>query len=348
MADVLDIFDQDAFSVIRMSDAMREVKYVPGFVSKMGLFQTTSIDTLDIAIEKDADENIFIVPSSPRGGVGKTFGRNRRSLRKLSVPHFQVDDAIYADEVQQVRAFGEERARETFQARIARRGAEVRQSFALTEEFHKLSVITKGQLLDADGSVIYDYFSEMGEAQAAEIDWDLDAASPADGALRQKATDLTRAMGTALGGLPFSGIVAFCGDQFYDALVKHKEVRETFKGYNAAIALRQAVIDPSNQSVQSGSWGMFQLYDITWVNYRGGLDVGIAPTEAKFVPMGVPGLFRSVFAPADYIETVNTPGLELYVNQFRMQNNKGVSLEYQNNVIHYCTRPRVLMRGRMT
>jgi hypothetical protein len=347
MADILDIFDQDAFSVTTMSDAMREIKYVPGFISKLGLFQTSSIDTLDIAIEKDADENIFIVPSSPRGGPGKTFGKNRRSMRKLSVPHFQVDDAIYADEVQSVRAFGEDRARETFQSRIARRAAEVRQSFALTEEFHKLSVITKGQLLDADGSVLYDFFSEMGESQAAEVNWDLSAANPTAGALRQKATDLTRAIGTSLGGLPFTGVLALCGNAFWDALVKHKEVRETYMNYGAAATLRSAVIDPSNQSVQSGMWGMFPLFDITWVNYRGGLDVGIADDEAKFIPMGVPGLFKSVFAPADYIETVNTPGLELYVKQFRMQNDKGISLEYQNNVIHYCTRPRVLMRGKL-
>ena len=347
MADILDIFDQDAFSVTTMSDAMRDIKYVPGFVSKLGLFQTTSIDTLDIAIEKDADDNVFIIPASPRGGPGKTFGKNRRSMRKLSVPHFQVDDAIYAEEVQSVRAFGDDRARDTFQGRIARRASEVRQSFALTEEFHKLSVITKGQLLDADGSVLYDYYSEMGEAQAAEVDWDLDAANPAKGVLRQKATDLTRAMGTALGGLPFSGIIAFCGDGFYDALIKHPEVIATYEGYAAAATLRTAAIDPSNQSAQSGSWGAFPLFDITWVNYRGGLNVGIDSNEVKFVPLGVPGLFRSVFAPADYIETVNTPGLELYVKTFRMQNDKGISLEYQNNVIHYCTRPRVLMRGKV-
>ncbi|RWC91852.1 MAG: major capsid protein [Mesorhizobium sp.] len=343
---MLDIFDQDAFSVTTMSDAMREVKYVPGYISKLNLFQTTSIDTLDILIEKDKDQNIFIVPASPRGGPGKTFGKNRRSMRKLSVPHFQVDDAIYADEVQSVRAFGDERAVETFEGRIANRGQEVRQSFALTEEYHKLCVVTKGQLLDADGSVLYDYYAEMGESQAAEVGWDLSAATPGRGVLRQRATQLTRDMGTSLGGLPFSGILAICGDDFWDKLIQHKEVYDTYQNWTAAVTLRQAAIDPSNQSVNSGVWGEFPLFNITWANYRGGLDVGVDPDEAKFVPLGVPGLFRSVFAPADYIETVNTMGLEMYAKQFRMQNDKGISLEYQNNVIHYCTRPRVLMRGK--
>lgn len=345
---VLDIFDQDAFSVTTMSDAMRELKYVPSFISSLGLFQTTSIDTLDVVIEKDKDQNVFLVPASPRGAPGKTFGRNRRAMRRLGVPHFQVDDAIYADEVQSVRAFGQERAVETFQNKIANRGAEVRQSFALTEEYHRLSVITKGQLLDADGSILFNYYTEMGEAVAAEVDWDLDNAAPVDGILRKKATALTRAMGTTLDGLPYSGVMALCGDAFFDDLIAHKEVRDTYKNIAEAITLRQAYIQNNNGSVQKGVWGSFTLFDITWVNYRGGQTIGIDTNEAKFVPLGVPGLFRSVYAPADYIETVNTMGLEMYAKQWQMPNDKGINLEFQSNVLHYCTRPRVLMRARRT
>ena len=41
-----DIFNNDAFSVTSLTDAMREIKYVPSFISSLGLFETTSIDTL--------------------------------------------------------------------------------------------------------------------------------------------------------------------------------------------------------------------------------------------------------------------------------------------------------------
>ena len=66
------------------------------------------------------------------------------------------------------------------------------------------------------------------------------------------------------------------------------------------------------------------------------------------MPSGVPGLFRTVYAPADYIETVNTPGQRLYGKQWEMQNGKGVNLEFQMNALHYCTRPRVLIPGKRT
>src|SRR6056297_72905 len=101
---ILNIFSQDAFSVMRLTDALREIKYVPSRIGQLGLFQSTSIDTLDIAIEKDKQQNQLIIGATPRGGPGQTFGKNKRSLRTLRVPHFQVDDAIMADEVQQVRA----------------------------------------------------------------------------------------------------------------------------------------------------------------------------------------------------------------------------------------------------
>ncbi len=343
MDSILDIFNQDAFSTTTLTTAMRDIKYVPSFVSSLGLFQTQNISTLDVAIEKDKEGNVFIVPSSPRGGPGKTFGKNRRSMRKLSVPHFQVDDAIYADEVQGARAFGEAYAVETFQNKIATRGAEISQSFALTEEYHRLSVLTKGQLLDADGSVLYNYEDEMGESMPAEIDFNLDAPAT-NGPLRKKCAEVTRLMAAQLDGIPFNGLMALCGDTFFDDLVGNEEVRETYKGHQDAATLRTAYVNNG----QNGTFGMFTFGDILFVNYRSGQTVGVEATKCHIVPLGTPGLFKSVYAPADYLETVNRPGQRLYAKLWRMPNDKGMNLEYQSNVLHYCTRPKVLLRGKNT
>lgn len=57
---------------------------------------------------------------------------------------------------------------------------------------------------------------------------------------------------------------------------------------------------------------------------------------------------RRKLCPADYMETVNTPGQRLYAKQWKMDNDKGVNLEFQSNVLHYCTRPRVLIRAKRT
>ena len=341
---ILNIFAQDAFSVMRLTDALREIKYTPSRIGQMGLFQTTSIDTLDIAIEKDKEQNRMLVSASPRGGPGQTFDKSKRAMRLLKIPHFQVDDAIYADEVQQVRAFGQEIAVERLQAKIADRAAEASQFFALTEEYHRLNILKTGQLLDADGSVLFDYFTEFGENQQAEVDFDLDNANPGEGALRKKCAAVVRQMAGILDGLPYTGIMSFCGDAFFDDLIAHREVRETYKGYAEAANLRAAYINAGT----SGIYGTFDFGGITWANYRGGQNVGIDTNKCYLYPIGVPGLFRTVYGPADYIETVNTPGQRLYAKQWEMQNGKGVNLEFQMNALHYCTRPRVLIPGKRT
>ena len=342
---ILNVFSQDAFSVMRLTDALREIKYVPSRIGQLGLFQSTSIDTLDIAIEKDKQQNQLIIGATPRGGPGQTFGKNKRSLRTLRVPHFQVDDAIMADEVQQVRAFGSETSVERLQQKIADRAAEASQFFALTEEYHRLNIIKSGKLLDANGDVMFDYFTEFGESAPAEINFDLENANPAEGALRKACAEVIRQMGGILDGLPYTGIHAFCGDAFFDKLIAHPEVRETYKGYAEASTLRSAYV---NANGQQNSFGSFEFGGITWENYRGGGSISVDTNKCHIFPLGVPGLFRTAYAPADYIETVNTQGQRLYGKQWEMPNGKGVNLEFQMNALQYCTRPRVLIPGKRT
>lgn len=342
---MLDIFQQDAFSVISLTDAMREVKHVPGYISRRGLFQTSSIDTLTLAIEKDKNQNLKLIPASPRGAPGATFGKNKRSMRSLGVPHFQVDDAIYADEVQGVRAFGQERAVVSLQVKIMDRAAEASQFFALTEEYHRLKVLTTGKLHDADGSVLFDYEVEFGENLPNEIDFSFDTAK--DGALRNFCAGVHRDMAASLDGLPFSGIEFICGDKFFDDLVANEEVRETYLNYSAAATLRSAYV---GGSAQNDTFGEIEFGGLRFINYRGAFNgsAAVHTDKAHGYPVGVPGLFRTVYAPADYIETVNTMGQRLYSKQWEMPNGKGVNLEFQSNALHYCTRPRTLIRAKRT
>jgi hypothetical protein len=343
---MLDIFKQDAFSVTTMSDAMREIKHVPGYISRRGLFTSTSISTLSVAIEKDKDQILKLVPASPRGGPGTTFGKNKRSMRMLQVPHFEVNDAIYADEVQGVRAFGNEVAVEMLQGRIADRAAEASQFFSLTEEYHRLKILTTGKLYDSDGTtVIYDYAAEFGESLPAEIDFSFDTNK--DGLLRNFCAKVHRDMAATLDGLPFSGIEFIVGDQFFDDLVANDEVRATYLQTQQASELRNAVVGGSGQN---DIFGEVVFANIRFINYRGNFNGAAAVhTDKGFgYPVGVPGLFRTIYAPADYIETVNRPGQRLYAKQYEMQNGKGVNLDFQSNALHYCTRPRTLFRAKRT
>ncbi|MOA17817.1 hypothetical protein D3C78_1380860 [compost metagenome] len=62
--------------------------------------------------------------------------------------------------------------------------------------------------------------------------------------------------------------------------------------------------------------------------------------QALLIPEGVPELYISCFAPADYMETANTQGLPYYSKLEPLPFNKGMAGEAQSNPLHLCTRPR--------
>ena len=61
--------------------------------------------------------------------------------------------------------------------------------------------------------------------------------------------------------------------------------------------------------------------------------------RAYFFPLGVPDLFVEAYAPAPYIETVNTLAFARYAMQMVLDWDKGVEIKTQQNVLPLCTIP---------
>jgi hypothetical protein len=338
---MLDVFHTDAFGVVPLTDAINKIPFVPGRIGGMGLFAETGIATTSVAIE-ERDGLLTLVAPTPRGGPGITLDKKRRVLRALSVPHFEINDAVMAEEVQGVRAWGSETEVEMLMGKVAERGALASQSLEATQEYARIGAI-KGVVTYADSTTL-SLFTEFGVSAESELDFDLDNATPASGALRKKCAGVYRQMAGILEGSPFSGIYAFCGDAFFDDLIAHSEVRATYLASAEASELRSMYISGGM------SYGAFLFGGITWENYRGavGSTTFVHTDKCHLFPVGVPGLFRTYYAPADYIETVNTQGRRLYAKQYDMPNGKGVHLDTQMNALNICTRPKVLIPGKRT
>jgi major capsid protein E len=338
---MLDVFSGDAFSVVSLTDAINKLKFVPGYLGSSGLFLETGVTTTSIAIESK-NNVLSLVPPTPRGGPGTTLDKGKRSMLSITVPHFEVNDGVMAEEVQNIRPFGQESGEDSVMRLVGERMQVDGQSLEATIEYSRIGAV-KGIVTYADGSTL-NLYNTFEVAQPAEIDFDLDNANPVAGSLRQKCSNIVRLEAAALDGAPFTGVEAVCGDAFYDALIMHPEVRNTYLNWNAAVELRQGYL-------QAGQiYGTFPFGGIGWTNYRGavGSTPYIDPDKCHIYPIGVPGLFRTYFAPADYIETVNTLGQARYARQYNMANNKGVHLDVQTNNLNICTRPGVLIQGKRT
>lgn len=335
---VLDVFTSDAFSVTSLTDAINKRPFIPGRAGQVAGWQEGGVATTSIMIE-EVDGTLALVNPSPRGSPGAVAAKDKRTVRNLIVPHYQIDDGINADEVQGIRAFGEESAVQAVQALVSQRmGDHVQLKLDPTLEYQRIGAI-KGTILNGDGSTLYNLFTEFGVSQESEVDFDLDNGSPAAGALRKKCTSVVRLIANNLGGASYSGIYALCGDAFWDDLTAHAEFRASYLAQVEASQLRNGL---AYESVNFGG--------ITFENYRGavGGSAFINTDKAHFFPVGVSGLFRTVYSPGDWTETVNTMGLPRYARQYPMHNGKGVHLEVQMNGLSYCTRPKVLVQGKRT
>jgi hypothetical protein len=211
----------------------------------------------------------------------------------------------------------------------------------LTRENMYLGMI-QGLVKDADGSTIYDWATEFGQTIPTELDFDLDNASPASGAVRKLCNQVTRSILRGLKGLGGNNvqIVGLCGDAFWDDLTAHPEVRQTFLNWQAAADLREG------NAFQSFVYG-----NITFINYRGtddGTTVGIGTNLCKFFPVGA-GIFQEALSPGETFEFVNTLGKDVYAMVIPDKDrNMWVKPEIYSYPLPVCTMPQALHRARRT
>jgi hypothetical protein len=330
---LLDVFKSDAFSFTELVNAVNRIPFVPTRIGSMGLFSTQGVTTLTVAIENKSGV-LTLVPSKPRGARGASKNDEKRTARDFRTVHLPQEVSVMADEVQGIRTFGTQNETETAMQYLMRKAAIARRDLDLTHEYQRLGAI-KGTVLDAGGSTIYNYFTEFSlSQQTLSMELDVDATK-----VRGLCQTVARMIEDKLGGSMSAGTHAFCGSTFFDALVDHPAVQDTFKYSGANGELRR--------SQRMG----FEFGDIVFEEYRGSVGGSplLAATEAYAFPLGVPGMFESYFAPADYMDTVNTIGLPFYMSRpNELPFGKGLEYEIQSNPLHMNTRPEAVVKLTLT
>lgn len=325
---MLDVFKSDAFSTVSLTDAIIKAPHKPGRIGALGLFRSRGITTTTAVVE-EKNGRLSLISASPRGGPASTIGAEKRTARPFVVPHLERESTVMADEVQNVRAFGSENAAEAVQTLVNERLQDLRAMHEVTLEHLRIGAV-KGQILDADGvSVLFNLFTEFGVAQQTENI----VLSVATTDVRGACVAIQRLSENELGAEMVSGYRAFCGDEFFDEFISHETVAESLK-YQESQLLRT--------DLRAG----FEFGGITWENYRGSVGgVSFVPTaEAYVVPIGT-SIFSTYFAPADFIETVNTVGLPVYAKiAMDEQLNRWAKVHSQSNPLALCLRPRAVIK----
>ena len=336
----LDVFAADAFDMMSMTAAVDKIGFKPQLLGSMAVFDPVPVTTTTVFIEERSNEPALI-QTSTRGAPVNRKGAEQRKVTNVETTRIAIADRITADQIQNIRAFGSESELQMVVNEVNRRQFILRRDMELTLENMRLSCV-QGDVLDADGSSLFNWATLLNQTIPTEVDFVLDEGSPASGVLRKRCNVAKRSILRGLKGLGGTQveIVALCGDAFYDDFTAHTEVRETFLQWSAAVELRKG-----------NAFESFRFGSIDWVNYRSTDDestVGINTNEAKFFPTGA-GIFQTAFAPAETFDFVNTPGSPLYSWMVPDRDrNAYTDVELFSYPLHVCTMPQALYRARRT
>ena len=320
------IFDSDLFTLTSLTAAINNLKYKPGIIGSLGLFQEEGISTLDAWVEEQ-DGVLELLDVKARNAPGKVIDDSLRTGLSFRVPHIPEQATISADEVQGVRQFGTEDTAQVLEGRVNRRLQIMRDSMEYTIESHRLLAL-KGTFKNANNAD-ESLFTKFGVSQQTTAM----ALGTSTTKVETKVLDILEKMESALDGVAFSGAVILCGSTFWEKAMSHDYIRETYLNQQAANSLRGT--DPRME---------FEYAGARFIRYRGTSAVKVADAEGIAVPMGVNGLFLTRYAPANYMETVNTEGLPFYSKAKVLDFDKGVQLEAQSNPLNICTRPASIIK----
>ena len=338
----MNIFENDAFSLTSMSEAISRVPTNPATLGQLNLFNDRFIREEKFGIE-EREGKLSLIQTSNRGAPLKNQNVDKRKIRYFGTTRIAKSDQIMASELQFVRQFGTNDQIKSLQLELAQRMSGPTGLLAdveYTKEHMRLGAI-QGKFVDADGTILYDYFDEFGIIQSTEIAFDL-TNTTVNGSLRELIqTKIHRPMRKIAKGARYSGITALCSASFFDALIKNAEVRDTYKGIPEQTWLRTSYDGQS-----------FEFGGVTWKEYVGDdadEDIALTADKCVFIPTGVGNsVFEAIYSPGESFAEVGQMGKSVYayVNPDK-DKDRFVDLEVASYPLFMCKRPDLLFRGKL-
>ena len=321
------------FECTEMTAAVNKLPARPFFFKP--LFEVRGVKTTTVSLDIRKGRIVLIGDSERNTAPESLAGRGaKRESMNLSCAHLAMSDTLAPEDLQDVRAFGSTEpisVAEVYNDKMQ----QLKDNMTATMEFHRLGAI-KGVVLDADGTtVLHDIFKTFGVTKKTlPILFPKTAADDAN-PIQTSILKAKRHVEAAMGGTPFDHIECIIGSDAYDMLTSHKLVREYFERW---LSNRENF---GNNDYRKRGFPYGGLTFVERSDVVGGQTM-VAAKKGHVYPVG-PGIFKQYHAPADWMETVNTIGLEYYARMDEKPKGRGFDLEVQSNPLTLCTFPEALV-----
>lgn len=347
MPEILDIFNQDAFSASSLTGTIMIVPNSYGRINDLGLFRPEPLATTTVTVIIE-DGVLNLLPTRPRGGPASQGTRGRQRPKAFVVPHIPHEDSVLSTDVQNMLALSPQGSAglETVLGFVNRKLIVMRRKHAITLENLRMGAL-KGVVRDYDGSVIVNYFTEFGITEKV-VDFVLGTAGTD---VLGKCQDVTGYLEDNLLGETMTGVHALCSPEWFRKFTSHASVKEAFKYYQSGPQILR-------EDVRKG----FSFGGINFEEYRGAgsylQEDGTRTTPERFIPagdvrffpLGTSDTFVNYWSPPDFWSAVNQApdvgSAEVFVAPLEPKKfGKGVDIHTESNPLPLVKRPALLVRG---
>ncbi|MFH6783595.1 MULTISPECIES: major capsid protein [Methylobacterium] len=347
MPEILDIFNQDAFSASALTGNITLVPNAYGRINALGLFRPEPIATTTVTVILE-NGVLNLLPTRPRGAPATLGTRGRQRPKAFPVPHIPHEDSVLATDVQNMLALTPNGivGLETVLGFLNRKLIVMRNKHAITLEKLRMDAL-KGVIRDYDGSVILDLFAAFGVTQQV-VDFALGTAATD---VLGKCQDVTGYMEDNLLGETMTGVHALASPEWFRKFTTHASVKEAYKYYQSGPQILR-------EDVRKG----FTFGGITFEEYRGSASYVqedgttsvperfVPAGDVRFFPLGTTDTFTNYWAPPDFWSAVNqAPAIgdaEVFVAPLEPKKfGKGMDIHTESNPLPLVKRPALLVRG---
>lgn len=317
------------------SGAINNIPLAPNLVTSMNMFESEGVTTSTVIVDI-TDQTIGVYGTHARRSPAKRLKHDNPKQIPLIIPHIEVEDYIYPEDVEARRAPGTQELDRVSNVR-AQRLDKLSKNFDLTHEYFRLSAV-KGKTVDGLGNTLFDAYAEMGlTATDYQVKFDLTAAS----GIASKLVDVKRKIEQAnkTGGI-LNNFVCLADSKWFAAFIENADIKEAYGN-------QVGLTNPLREDVRNG----FVFQGITFVEYNGSVSLEngnvtpmIEENTAYLFPRGITGMFKEFYAPRTDLDYVNTIGQRKYAIEYSDPERRWLKLTAESNALMINTRPELVIK----
>lgn len=347
---------QDTNKWIDLTDVLVETPR-NSFITDVLGFQDVYSSQKRIEIRRTKNKNILLGDKNWDERHQTTVGGERDALQ-LKIPHIPADDAITVNDIDgvvQANSIQEAQGLESVGAVRAEKMARLMDAHALTKQVARMQLITSGTVYAPNGTMRQSYgdtvnfYTEFGVTRT-EHEINLAAGVDPRAAVEAVIQSVRQA---ARNGGAFRRMVCLCSTAFFNALWTNAYVTDTVKYQPMRQTLGVLVERPEAALGLDANYRSLDLWSVVWVDagdagytdpVSGAYVPSIPEGDAYIFPMGLQGLFKTYYAPANKFSTINRTSQGSYWFEYANEKDEMIEIQSEQNFLNATLYPQAIQR----